>query len=127
MAVVCAVGLLVAAVRFATALKSRVVVDDSGIDVNGKFKIAWDNITGADDSKYEKGFAKLTYKEQGGEEEKEYLIDRYMVDHFDELLDEISARRPDVLPPVEEQGQEPEQTDSTEQEKPKSEENQSNG
>jgi len=96
-AVACGIGVVVVLVRFAGAMKTRVLADENGIDVNGKVKIRWEDISGADDTKYEKGLVRLRYRQAG--QDKEYLIDRYVINHFDEFLDEISRHRPDVLAP----------------------------
>ncbi|NLX07071.1 MAG: hypothetical protein GXY33_18185 [Phycisphaerae bacterium] len=98
-AVVSAVALVVAAVRLVMASGSRVVADDSGIDVYGKYKIAWSDMVRVDDSKWEKGLVRVYYQRDG--QEREYLVDSYMLDCYDDLLDEISHRRPDLLPPAE--------------------------
>lgn len=98
MAVVCGIGTVVLAGMFVVAAKRRLVADDAGIDLGNGTKIAWADLTAADDSKYDKGFARLTYKTGG--EEKTYLLDNQAITMFDELLDAISAHRPDLLPPV---------------------------
>lgn len=98
-AIACGVGVLVLVGWFARASRTRVVADDDGIDVNGKIRIAWSELTKADDSKYDKGLVRLYY-EHGGQK-REYLVDSYATNRFDEFLDEVSRHRPDVLAPME--------------------------
>jgi len=107
---VCLAGLaVVLIIGFVKINGTRVVADETGIDVNGKLKIKWSDLTGADDSGYEKGLVTVFYKQDGNE--RKYVIDNYKIDHFEELLDEISSRRPDVLPPAEEQADSEQDTD----------------
>jgi hypothetical protein len=98
MAVVCGIGTVVLAGLFVVAAKRKLVADDAGIDLGNGTRIAWADLTAADDSKYDKGFVRLSYT--AGDEEKTYLMDNQAITMFDELLDEISTRRPDLLPPV---------------------------
>jgi hypothetical protein len=94
-------GSIVLLVAFAVISKARVVADDRGIDVNSKQMIPWSAITKIDDSSYAKGIVSVFYT-RGGQEDK-YVIDNYKLSHFDELLDEISSHRPDLLPPENEE------------------------
>jgi hypothetical protein len=91
--------------------KTRVVADEKGLNINGKVMIDWPMMTAVDDNRVEKGLLEITYTQNG--RERKYMLDNYKVDHFEELLDEISARRPDLLPPVE---AEPEESDNDEKE-----------
>jgi hypothetical protein len=102
-AVVLAVLLVILIVRLLLAFKTRVVMDEGGIDVNGKFKIAWPLVTRVDDRNLEKGLLDIFYKGAEGGSEKKYVLDNYKVTSFDEMVDEISKHRPDVLAPVEEE------------------------
>ncbi len=89
--------------RFVCALKTRVVVDEAGIDVNGKFKIVWPSITRVEDRNLEKGLLDFFYKETQEGAERKYVLDNYKVTAFEEMVDEISRHRPDLLGPVEEE------------------------
>jgi hypothetical protein len=86
--------------------KTRVVVDEKGVNVNNKLSIDWASMTSVDDSRAEKGLLEILYTKDG--RERKFVLDNYKVDHFEEMLDEISLRRPDLLPPVE---AEPEEVD----------------
>jgi hypothetical protein len=79
--------------------KTRIVADEKGLNINGKLMIEWPTMTAVDDSKVEKGLLEITYTHNG--KERKYLLDNYKVNHYEEMLDEISLRRPDLLPPVE--------------------------
>ncbi len=103
-AIVLGVLFVILIVRFFLALKTRVVVDESGMDVNGKFKIAWPSIIRVDDRNLEKGLLDIFYKGTEGGSEKKYVLDNYKVTSFDEMVEEISRHRPDILAPVEEEG-----------------------
>ena len=101
-AVVLAVTFVVLVIVYLTKIsKTRVVADDNGIDVNGKFVIKWDSIKRVDDSYVEKGLLDIFYVDENGKEKK-WVADDYKITNFDELLDEISKHRPDVLPADEE-------------------------
>ena len=100
LAVVLAVTFVVLVIGFFVIKKTRVVVDENGISVNGKLLIAWDSITELDDSREEKGLLDIFYTKDG--KKAKYVLDNYKVDHFEEMLDEISLHRPDLLTPLEE-------------------------
>jgi hypothetical protein len=110
-AVVLAVLFVYLFVGFFVIRKTRVVADEKGLNINGKVMIDWPMMTAVDDNRVEKGLLEITYTQNG--RERKYMLDNYKVDHFEELLDEISARRPDLLPPVE---AEPEESDNDEKE-----------
>ena len=100
-AVVLVVVFVVLIIRFFGILKTRVVADESGIDVDGRIKIAWQDLARIDNTHEAKGLVDLYYTHEG--QEKKWIADNYKINHFDELLDEISAHRPDLLAPVEEE------------------------
>ena len=94
-----AVTFLVLVVWFFIIRKTRVVADDSGIDVNGRFKIGWSAITGLDGKNLEKGFLDVYY--QAGGDEKKFTLDNYKITCFDEIVDQIGQHRPDLVEPEE--------------------------
>lgn len=98
-AIVLAGGAVYSLVGLLVIRNTLVRADDNGIDVNGKLTITWQSITGVDDSKYAKGLVSLFYDDQ--DKERKWIIDDHKIDRFHELIDEISDRRPDLLPPVE--------------------------
>jgi hypothetical protein len=83
-------------ISFFAILKTRVVADETGIDVNGKFKIDYSSITRVNDKNYEKGLMDLYYKDSGGQEKK-YTLDNYKITSFEDIVEEISKHRPDLL------------------------------
>jgi len=94
-----AVAFVVVVIRFLFIRKTRVVADDSGIDVNGRFKIAWSAITGLEDKNLAKGLLDIYY--QAGDNEKKYTLDNYKITCFDEIVDQIGLHRPDLVEPEE--------------------------
>jgi hypothetical protein len=105
---------LVLFVGFFVIRKMRVVVDEKGISVNDKLTIAWDSITDLDASREEKGLLDIFYQKDG--KKAKYVLDNYKVDHFEEMLDEISLHRPDLLAPVEEEAESRQDSDDEEKE-----------
>jgi hypothetical protein len=95
-----AVLFIVFLIAFIRILKSRTVVDEQGIHINDKRTIDWKSMVRIDDSKVEKGLLTIVYQKDG--HESRFLLDDYKVDHFEEMLDEISIHRPDLLTPAEE-------------------------
>ena len=89
-------------VYFFKISKTRVLADDSGIDVNGALLIKWDAISKVDDTYLEKGLLDIFYIDDNGKERK-WTADDYKITNFDDLLDEVSKHRPDVLPPAEQE------------------------
>jgi hypothetical protein len=102
-----AVGLVVVFVvlifRFLQAIKTRVVMDEAGLDVDGKLKIAWPAMIRVDDRNLEKGLLDIFYTSSGGGGEKKYTLDNRKVTPFDEMVEEVSRHRPDLLAPIEEE------------------------
>ncbi|NLE29126.1 MAG: hypothetical protein GX629_05610 [Phycisphaerae bacterium] len=96
-AVVLAVLFVGFVIAFFLMLKSKVVVDEQGIR-DGKKMIDWKSIVRIDDSKVEKGLVGIYYLKN--DKEAKYLLDDYKIGHFEEMLDEISIHRPDLLTPV---------------------------
>ncbi len=100
-AIVLAVTFLVLIiVYFLKISKTRVVANEEGINVNDSFTIKWDAIIRVDDSYLEKGLLDIFYSDETGKEKK-WTADDYKINNFDELLDEISKHRADILPPEE--------------------------
>jgi len=98
---VLAAGLFVALL----VLKSRrLVADEQGIRLGGK-TIAWDAFTEADDKDLSKGILVLTYKSTSEGQAQRLVLDEYNLSRFDDLLDEIAAHRPDLVPPAEPEGE----------------------
>jgi hypothetical protein len=79
--------------------RTRVAVDQAGFDINGKVKIPWSSITGINDRNLEKGLLDIFYK--AGDQEKKYILDNYKITSFEEMVDEFSNHRPDLLAPAE--------------------------
>jgi hypothetical protein len=104
-AIALAAGFIGFVIAFFFMLKSQVVVDEQGININGKRRIDWKSILRVDDSKVEKGLLGIYYQE--GSKEARYVLDDYKIDHFEEMLDEISIHRPDLLTPMDESVDEP--------------------
>ncbi len=99
-AVVLAITFVVLIIVYFTKIaKTKVLADDSGIKINDQLTIKWDAIQRIDDTYIEKGLVDIYYTDEG--KEKKWTADDYKITHFDELLDEISAHRPDILPPAE--------------------------
>ena len=89
------VGLVVAAIvtlaYLAYVLRTRVVLDDDGLDYNGN-RIPWDAMTSLDASRYAtKGFVDLTY--QRGNAQATLRLDNYKIDAFRPILTAICDRK----------------------------------
>jgi hypothetical protein len=95
--------LVVLIIRFLLALKTRVVMDEAGLDVDGKLKISWPAMTRVDDRNLEKGLLDIYYTPAGEGSEKKYTLDNYKVTPFEEMVEEVSRHRPDLLAPIEEE------------------------
>lgn len=85
-------------VKYVKLLRTRVTVDDTGICVDEQYKITWPAIVRIDNTKEDKGLVTIFFQQEG--KERKYVLDDYRVNHFDEILDEISKFRPDLLPPA---------------------------
>ncbi len=95
-AVVLAVVFIVLVIRYLVQVsKTRVVVDDTGIEVNGKVKIGYQAIVRVDDKNLEKGLLDIFYRE--GAAERKYVLDNYVVTNFEEMVEEIAKHRPDLI------------------------------
>ncbi|MFA5863241.1 MAG: hypothetical protein WC975_00985 [Phycisphaerae bacterium] len=86
-------------IGFFVIKKTRVAVDQTGFDIDGKIQIPWSAITGIDARSLEKGFLVIFYK--AGDREKKYTLDSYKTTCFEEMVDELSNHRPDLLEPAE--------------------------
>jgi hypothetical protein len=93
-------GFVILLVGLFVIRRTKVVMDDNGIDVNGKFMIPWSAMIRVDDSRVEKAYLDIYYQDAG--REAKYVLDGFKVSHFDDMLDEISVHRPDLLPPAQE-------------------------
>jgi len=105
--IVLAVMFVVLVIRFFTnVLKTRVTVDETGIDVCGKIKIAWSAMVRIDDKNLEKGLLDIFYNDSSNTECK-YTLDNYKVTNFEEMVEVIATHRKDLLPleTVEESGE----------------------
>ncbi len=93
-------------IRLRAFLKTHIVADQTGLNINDKLKISWSELTNIDYTYIEKGLVDIYYLKDG--KERKWTADSYKIDHFDELMDEISKYRPDLLPPAEEEKSEAE-------------------
>lgn len=82
--------------------RTHLVLDDSGLTLNGRDPIAWDAMKRLDISRFaDKGWVDLHYDENGAE--SKLRLDEYHLAKFDDVIDEICARKGFENPlPVEE-------------------------
>ncbi len=90
-AIILAVVVVIALIQLVRILTTCVIVDDQGLNYNGK-AIAWDAMTGLDASRYrEKGWVDLEYK--SGEEVDALRLDNYKIREFEAVVTAICERK----------------------------------
>lgn len=86
---VVAAYLLVIVVR---VFRTRLVLDESGLTYNGRGPIAWEQMRRLDTTRYDKkGWLDLCHDGAAGE--KRLRLDEYHIARFDDVIDEICARK----------------------------------
>ena len=72
--------------------RTKLVLDENGLTLNGKGPIAWDSMKSLDTSRFSaKGWADLIYNDGGTE--ATMRLDEYHIASFDEAIDEICKRK----------------------------------
>jgi len=81
-------------VQFVRILRTRVVVDDQGLDYNGR-RISWDQMTGLETHQYaEKGWVDLHYQPQEPDKPSKRLrLDSYKIAAFEPIVSAICERK----------------------------------
>lgn len=86
---VVSVFLLVGVIR---VRNTKVVLDESGLMYNGRGPISWESMESLDSARFnEKGWVDLCYKGNGSQQS--IRLDEYHIARFDEVIDEICARK----------------------------------
>ncbi|MBN2561431.1 MAG: hypothetical protein JXQ75_10925 [Phycisphaerae bacterium] len=92
LAVLLGVASLYVAWRLVHVVRTRLILDESGLVYRGKGPIPWDDLKGLDSERFtKKGWVDLVYT-AGGAEQK-VRLDEYHLAKFDEVIDEICKRK----------------------------------
>ncbi len=76
----------------AKAIRTHLVIDETGLTFAGRQPINWDQMVALDTARFaKKGWVDLVYKEQGID--RRLRLDEYHLAAFDEIIDEICARK----------------------------------
>jgi hypothetical protein len=77
---------------FIRVVRTQLVLDDGGLSYQGRGPIRWDDMRAMDISSFsKKGWVDLTYDDHGTE--RKLRLDEYHLAKFDEVIDELCARK----------------------------------
>ncbi|HVP13025.1 MAG TPA: hypothetical protein VMV94_17755 [Phycisphaerae bacterium] len=88
-------------------VRTHLVLDEGGLSYQGRGPIRWDDMQALDISRFsKKGWVDLTYDDNGTE--RKLRLDEYHLARFDEVIDELCARKGFENPlPVEDSKEQP--------------------
>lgn len=91
LAVILAVVAVIALIQLVRILTTRVILDDEGLNYNGRL-VTWDAMCGLNAERYrEKGWVDLEYRD--GDETSTLRLDNYKVKAFKEIVNAICERK----------------------------------